>query len=416
MSENPEVPVISGSGTLSDHGRDDSTWIVTDPDADRYHTFTLLSWWKQDVVRRSTVLVVGAGALGNEVLKNLALMGMGRLLIVDFDTIEKHNLSRSVLFRESAAGQFKAEIAAKAVRDLNPDVDVRWLNCNVNHDIGLGVYRRVDAVIGCLDNREARLSINVNCGHLGKPWVDGAIEGLLGVARIFWPGRGACYECTLTPEDYRIMEKRRSCQLLAHENLIEGRVPTTPTIASIIGAIQTQEALKIIHDMEVEPGVGLVFNGLTNDVFSMEYPVREECQSHWPYGEIYEMDDLTSRATTLKQLHVRAEELMGEPARLRIPSMVEYTYCSLCKVQTEILRPRHQLTVGSAKCPQCGSEMKMNMIDYVRGDEPFASLTLEQAGLSPLAVIPARSKSNRYIFLELSGDSDYFFESVMNSE
>ena len=63
------------------------TIVITDPDTDRYHTFSYISWWKQEVVTNATVMVVGAGALGNEVLKNLALMGIGNLLIVDFDTI-----------------------------------------------------------------------------------------------------------------------------------------------------------------------------------------------------------------------------------------------------------------------------------------------------------------------------------------
>ena len=74
--------------------------VITDPDSDRYHTFSYISWWKQEIVRNATILVVGAGALGNEVLKNLALMGIGNLIIADFDTIEDSNLSRSVLFRE----------------------------------------------------------------------------------------------------------------------------------------------------------------------------------------------------------------------------------------------------------------------------------------------------------------------------
>jgi hypothetical protein len=64
---------------------------------DRQGTFDFISWWERDKVRDARVLVVGAGALGNEVIKNLALMGVGHLFIVDFDTIEAANLSRSVL-------------------------------------------------------------------------------------------------------------------------------------------------------------------------------------------------------------------------------------------------------------------------------------------------------------------------------
>ena len=136
------------------------TIVITDPDADRYHTFGYISWWQQETVRNATVLVIGAGALGNEVLKNLALMGIGNLIIADFDTIEDSNLSRSVLFREKDRGRRKVDAAAEAVKELNPDVKVKTFHGDINYELGLGVFRHVDVIIGCLDNREARLSID----------------------------------------------------------------------------------------------------------------------------------------------------------------------------------------------------------------------------------------------------------------
>ncbi|MCA9991660.1 MAG: ThiF family adenylyltransferase, partial [Anaerolineales bacterium] len=96
------------------------------------------------------------------------------------------------------------------------------------------------------------------------PWVDGAIQELMGIVRVFWPGRGACYECTLTDLDYQLINLRYSCPLLARQNLLQGKVPTTPTSASIVAAFQTQEALKLIHGLEVQPGKALMINGLTN--------------------------------------------------------------------------------------------------------------------------------------------------------
>ncbi len=83
---------------------------------DRLGTFDFISWWERERVEKAKILVVGAGALGNEVIKNLALMGVGNLYIVDFDTIEAANLSRSPLFRESDSGRRKAEVAAARVR------------------------------------------------------------------------------------------------------------------------------------------------------------------------------------------------------------------------------------------------------------------------------------------------------------
>ncbi len=114
---------------------------ITIDDDDRYARFQLIGWWDQARLQRASVIVVGAGALGNEVLKNLALLGVGRILIVDYDLVEGSNLSRSVLFRASDAGQPKAEVAAVALRQLNPDINAISLAGNIITDVGLGTIR-----------------------------------------------------------------------------------------------------------------------------------------------------------------------------------------------------------------------------------------------------------------------------------
>ena len=190
---------------------------------DRLGTFEFISWWEREKVQNAHVLVVGAGALGNDVIKNLALMGVGYIYIVDFDTIEAANLSRSVLFRESDNSRSKAEVAAARARALNPQIHVQYLNGDVMTQLGLGVIRRMDVVIGCLDNREARLAINRFCYWMNKPWVDGAIQELLGLVRVFVPGQGACYECTLTEAAIRDLSLRYSCPLLARQNILLGK-------------------------------------------------------------------------------------------------------------------------------------------------------------------------------------------------
>ena len=144
----------------------------------------------------------------------------------------------------------------------------------------------MDVVIGCLDNREARLAINRFCYWMGKPWVDGAIQELLGLMRVFVPGEGACYECTLTEAALRDLSLRYSCPLLARQNILLGKVPTTPTIAAIIGGMQSQEALKLINGLPVEAGKVVHYNGLTNEMHTTAYLPREGCESHWIYGEI----------------------------------------------------------------------------------------------------------------------------------
>jgi adenylyltransferase/sulfurtransferase len=207
------------------------------------------------------VLVVGAGALGNEVLKNLALLGVGHIFIIDFDKIETTNLTRSVLFRAEDRGHGKAYVAAAGVLRINPDVKVTALNGNVLTDLGLGVFRDIDLAIGCLDNREARLWVNRQCWKADKPWVDGGIQEISGVVKVIVPGKGACYECAMTEMDYRLINLRYSCPLLSRDDMAMGRVPTAPTIASMIAGMQVQEALKLLHGRGIRSGCATVFDG-----------------------------------------------------------------------------------------------------------------------------------------------------------
>ena len=217
--------------------------------------FSLLSWFKADKVKDAKVLVAGAGALGNEVLKNLALFGVGNIYIVDFDTIEYSNLTRSVLFRETYAdkGLYKAEIAAQKLKEINPQINVHYICGRLNTNVGLGLYRRMDVVIGCLDSRIARLQLNRLCMRAGVPWIDGAIDNLMGNVKVFKHGI-SCYECGLTDNAKADISHRLSCAGVARRHEHAGRIPTTPVVASIVGALEVQEAMKLIHKTELEDG------------------------------------------------------------------------------------------------------------------------------------------------------------------
>ncbi len=76
----------------------------------RYHRQSLIAWWDQDLVGNAKILVVGAGALGNEVLKSLALLGVGHVVVYDMDRIEESNLNRSVLFRTGDEGRISLQV------------------------------------------------------------------------------------------------------------------------------------------------------------------------------------------------------------------------------------------------------------------------------------------------------------------
>jgi molybdopterin/thiamine biosynthesis adenylyltransferase/DNA-binding transcriptional regulator YhcF (GntR family) len=371
--------------------------------ADRQGTFDFISWWERERVQAAKVLVVGAGALGNEVIKNLALMGVGHLFIVDFDTVEAANLSRSVLFRPGDTGRSKAEVAAARAKDLNPHVRVQYSHTDVNSGLGLGVVRRMDVVIGCLDNREARLAVNRYCYWMNKPWVDGAIQELLGLERTCVPGEGACFECTLTEQARRELAMRYSCPLLARENVLLGKVPTTPTIASIIGSMQSQEALKLLHGLPLQAGKVTHFNGMLNEMHTSAYRIREECESHWVYGE---MTELPARAgkTTLDELLRIARSDLGDQAVLELDhELILSLSCAACQTTEQVLRPLSEVSFEAGHCPACGALRQVEMTHVITGEEPFLHRTLASVGVPALHILRARNASE-YRFYELTGD------------
>src|SRR5258707_4418030 len=281
---------------------------------DRFNRFKLISWWDQDRLRNAKVLVIGAGALGNELLKNLSLLGVGNVLVADMDRIENSNLSRSVLYRARDNGQLKATAAARAAKEIYPDQRVQAFNGNVVYDLGLGVFRWADIVLGGLDNREARLAITRACWKLNNPWIDGAIEAIQGTARVFVPDGQAqaapCYECTMSETDWRLLNLRRSCNLLTRQEMEHGKTPTTPTISSIIAGVQTQEAVKILHGMESFPGKGWVFAGLSADSYQVEFQRKEDCYSRDPLNEVISLD-ARADSITVREILEKARQLLG---------------------------------------------------------------------------------------------------------
>ena len=371
--------------------------------SDRLGTFDFISWWERDKVADAKVLVVGAGALGNEVVKNLTLMGVGHILVIDFDTIEAANLSRSVLFRDSDNNRQKAQVVAARARELNPDTGLQYVHGDVTTDLGLGIFRRMDVIIGCLDNREARLAVNRFAHWMNKPWVDGAIQELLGLVRTFVPGQGACYECTLTEQARRDLALRYSCPLLARQNILLGKVPTTPTIASLIGAMQSQEALKLIHDMDVEAGKVTHFNGLNNQMHTTAYTVREDCESHWVYGEVTELP-LKAGTATLKDLLQVIQVDLGPQAVIELDQeIVLGLECAQCQSVEKTLRPMSEVSFEGAHCPNCGQMRKVQMNHLITGEEDYLDRTLASLGVPPLHILRANN-TEEYRFYELTGD------------
>lgn len=377
-------------------------------------SFQLMSWWKPETVRKAKVMVVGAGALGNEVIKNLALLGIGHLLVVDYDVIEYTNLSRSILFRADDCGRKKGAVAVEQIKGINPNVKVQYIEGDITVDVGLGVFRRMDVIVGCLDNRLTRLSINRSCHKVDKTWIDGAIQDLGGQIQVFKPGV-TCYECTLTARDRAFLEHRLSCLDVAQQHTSAGSIPTTPISASIIAAIQSQEALKAIDPEMAKTQMleeYIYYEGRGNLILQLKYPkLRDNCPSHFTYDPIMEAP-LSSSDTVADALAWLREHTKDNDPYIALDNVLVTEVTSKQSEKTTQLPtplPKSKIKGEIIKqYTELPSEelMLTGIVTELNQQFHYQDMTLRECGIPPLHIIRVLTDDGE-IYVELTKDEDF---------
>ncbi|HIA16928.1 MAG TPA: ThiF family adenylyltransferase [Dehalococcoidia bacterium] len=329
---------------------------------DRYTRLTELGW-NMDLLRRGTVLVVGAGALGNEIIKNLALAGVGNVLVVDLDVIESHNLTRSVLFRASDVGRRKAEVAALAAADIEPRMNVRWFDAPFQTTLGLGALGNVDIVLGSLDNIQTRRDLNRACLLTNTPFIDGGLYFLDGDVRTFLPPFPVCFDCTLTQDERDTGWRRWSCLGILGDHGA-GVGPTAPTVASMVGGLQAQLALKYLHKdfagpypMLVPNGVRIRFNGFADEYERWDLNRDSECPTHLSVTSV-PLSPITSipygNDMPAAQLLEIAQAALGHEAYIELGfDVVHSLHCFQCDRIEAAARRRGALGIAETMCPEC---------------------------------------------------------------
>lgn len=214
----------------------------------------LLRGWQQEILENAKVLVVGAGALGNEVVKNLVMVGVGTIYAVDFDVVVTSNLNRCIFFRREDARKGRSKVRALAERatELSPYDYTRVIpiEADVHHlPHDHEVYVQSQVYVSCLDNLAARLELNEAAVHNGKPLVDGGMSGYIGHAQVVIPGRTACLACDIGELELKSMYDRLSCSGSPLE-FSGPKVPALPTVTSALGAIMAQEVVKLLLGKE----------------------------------------------------------------------------------------------------------------------------------------------------------------------
>ncbi|XP_020282015.1 SUMO-activating enzyme subunit 2 isoform X1 [Pseudomyrmex gracilis] len=148
-------------------------------------------------ILKSKVLVVGAGGIGCEILKNLVMSGFPDVEIIDLDTIDVSNLNRQFLFQKKHVGMSKAKVACETASTFNPDVKIKHYHDSITSpDFGLSFFKRFTIVLNALDNRAARNHVNRMCLAADVPLIESGTAGYEGQVELIKKGLSQCYECT----------------------------------------------------------------------------------------------------------------------------------------------------------------------------------------------------------------------------
>lgn len=371
-----------------------------------------IEWWSQETLKKARVLVVGAGAIGNETLKNLALLGIGNILVCDMDTISVSNLSRTVLFRKEDAGKKKAQTAALRTKEmsLEPNCSVDFFDGDIVWELGTGVFRYFDIILGCLDNVETRFALNRNCRLVSKPWIDAGISELSGNIKVFGAGEGACYQCFASADEYKAVRKRYACDDFKKRMFSEHKMPTVQISSAIVSALQVQEAIKIILGKKSLAGKKIYFQGTTGDFELIHMREDPECLAHAAYNEIVETP-LTNAITVREFLVFVSKPLLsGEHAALTFDrQFLRSITCNHCGKKTIFNKPAFRLFMDEVKCSECSDTVDRNNFEYIEelslesGDD-LLDLTLEDIGIPKLHIVSVRSREGNYKYYELTGD------------
>lgn len=223
--------------------------MLSQEELSRYHSQLLIKGFGTDAqerLKKSRVVVFGAGGLGCVVSVYLAAAGVGNLRLVDHDTVEPGNLNRQVLYNSGDIGRKKAEIARHRLQTLNPDIRIEPVIEKVTNKNVVRFTEGSDIIVDALDNLTSRYILNQTAVKQGVPLVHGAVSGFEGRVMTVLPRKSACLMCLLKGADIHV------------------RTPVIGVTPAVIGAIQATEVIKYITGLgTLLAGCLLVYDGLS---------------------------------------------------------------------------------------------------------------------------------------------------------
>ncbi len=354
---------------------------------ERYARHRLIPGWDQSRLAGATAVVAGVGALGNEVAKNLALAGFGRLVLCDPDVVAESNLSRTVLFGPGSAGTAKVDAAAASLRALVPGIEVETRAADLAAGVGLGELADAAVVLGCLDSRRARLRLLGRCALVEAPLVDGGTVPWGGEVRIRLATDEPCYGCTLTAHQRGASDVAWSCL----EPVGEQEAGASIASSALVAAWMATAALRVTFGDP--PGYRFLHvdasGGQAAPVLAGLDPT---CPHHRPIGEVTRIG--VTHASTVAEL-LAAVPPNAEP--LAWEGFLSSGNCANCGMNSKEVP---FLGAESMICAGCGERNGLPITQRVR--DAGGSVALRDIGVAPQEILAVGDGAGGFRWLRLS--------------
>jgi molybdopterin/thiamine biosynthesis adenylyltransferase len=236
--------------------------MLTERELDRYdRQIRLLGEDGQEKLKDAKVFIAGAGGLGSPISIYLAAAGIGKINLVDKDTVALSNLNRQILHWEKDIDREKAISAQEKLTEINRDIKIDAKSETITEDNASDLVADADLIIDAMDNFPTRYLLNRTALEKGIPFVHGAINGFHGQATTVLPGESACLRC------------------IFREAPPPSVFPVLGVTPGIIGLIQASEAIKYIVGVgELLSGKLLLWDGLTSQTEIVQVEKNANCQ------------------------------------------------------------------------------------------------------------------------------------------
>ena len=237
--------------------------VLSDAEKERYNRQIMLFGEEgQKKLKAAKVGVIGVGGLGTNIAQQLVFAGVGNILLIDKDPIERSNLNRQVLYTEEDIGKMKIDVAVEKLRKANPFIKITGKKIMVDDSNVDSIIKDLDLVIDGLDNWETRMIINSACVRNKKPFIHAGIEGLYGQLLVVIPRKTPCLYCIFG----------------AKKNVQQKPFPVLGVTPAIMANLQVMEALKLITGFG-KPALNklIIYDGYYETFSEIDVKPNENC-------------------------------------------------------------------------------------------------------------------------------------------